>query len=103
MRKLTNPFVQNVTSVGRYTDSGCVGLHLDVRNGRRKYWVFRYTYQGKRTDIHLGSIRSMSLKAARDEVAKIRSDLVLGHTLRHESKKAIEKIPRKSFHEYADQ
>jgi len=67
MRKLTNPFVQNVTSVGRYTDSGCVGLHLDVRNERQKYWVFRYTYQGKRTDIHLGSIRIMSLKAARDE------------------------------------
>lgn len=103
MRKLTNPFVQNVTSVGRYTDSGCVGLHLDVRNERQKYWVFRYTYQGKRTDIHLGSIRIMSLKAARDEVAKIRSDLAWGRAPRNESRQSVEKIPTKIFHEYADQ
>ena len=101
MRKLTNPFIQNVTSAGRYADSGCVGLHLDVRNVRRKYWVFRYTNQGERKDIHLGSIRNMSLKAARHEVAKIRSDLVSGRSPKRESKNTAEKNPIKSFHEYA--
>lgn len=52
MGKLTAIAVKNETKPGRYTDGD--GVHLHVRPGGRKAWVFRHMRDGKLRDMGLG-------------------------------------------------
>jgi integrase len=71
----TDAFAKNVTAPGRYTDPSTKGLNLNVKNGR-KYWVFRYTFNGRRHDLTLGSYPDISLKEARNRAIACRADLI---------------------------
>jgi integrase len=63
---------------GRYSDGG--GLYLVV-DDRRRRWVFRYTRNGKTTDLGLGSVKGtkgVSLKKARLKAEILRDALADG-------------------------
>lgn len=80
MKKLSHKFVANVSKIGRYFDGG-TGLHLLVRHGAsgpRKYWVFRFTHDGKRHDKSLGVFPVVALTDARKAATAFRSDLYNG-------------------------
>lgn len=73
----TDAFAKNVTAPGRYTDPATKGLNLNIKNGR-KYWVFRYTYAGRRHDLTLGAYPDISLKEARNRAVACRAVLITG-------------------------
>jgi integrase len=62
----------------RYSISDSIGLHLWVRPDGRKYWVYRYTYNGIRTDMSLGSFPEISLAEARLSHQRHRGLLIKG-------------------------
>jgi integrase len=80
---------------GRYSDGG--GLYLVV-DERRRRWVFRYTRNGKTTDLGLGSVKDVSLKDARRKVEPLRKALADG--LDPRSVRLKEEIP--NFGDFAD-
>jgi integrase len=84
---------------GRYSDGG--GLYLVV-DERRRRWVFRYTRNGKTTDLGLGSVngtKAVSLKRAREKADVLRAALADGLDPRAIHTK--EEIPK--FGEFADE
>ena len=56
---------------GYYAVGGVRGLYLKIANGR-KNWFFKYTVQGKTTEISVGSYPIYSLKKAREKVMEYR-------------------------------
>ena len=83
MPKLTYQFVNTVTETGRSFDSG-TNLHLLVKNGSngpRKYWIFRFTSQGKRRDKIFGSFPAVSLSRARNLSIYAKAELKKGDFL----------------------
>ena len=65
--KLTNTFVKSAP-FGKHGDGG--GLWLYVRESRTPTWVLRYTLFGRRHEMGLGTIRTLSLKDARAEAER---------------------------------
>ena len=61
--KLTTKFVENVTKAGKYYDQH--GLFLRVRPSGAKKWLQRYTINGRRREIGLGSATTVSVAKAR--------------------------------------
>ncbi len=61
--KLTTKFVENVSEAGKYYDQH--GLFLHVRPSGAKKWLQRYTFQGRRREIGLGSAKIVSVATAR--------------------------------------
>ena len=61
--KLTAKFVEHVTEAGKYYDQ--YGLFLHVRPSGAKKWLQRYTFQGRRREIGLGSAKIVSVATAR--------------------------------------
>ena len=61
--KLTTKFVENVTKAGKYYDQH--GLFLHVRPSGAKKWLQRYTINGRRREIGLGSATTVSVAKAR--------------------------------------
>lgn len=57
--------VKNLKKPGRYTDALVKGLHLWVNSNQSKYWIFRYTINGKQQNISLGSFPAISIVNAR--------------------------------------
>ena len=53
--KLTTKFVENVTKAGKYYDQH--GLFLHVRSSGAKKWLQRYTINGRRREVGLGSAK----------------------------------------------
>ena len=81
MKKLNHRFVESVTGKGRYFDGGS-GLHLLVKVGLtglvHKYWVYRFTFLGKRRDKGLGVFPTVSLSQARLEASRCRVEISQG-------------------------
>lgn len=48
------------------------GLFLRVRPAGEKDWIFRYTFEGRRCKLGLGSYRNTPLKIARSEADRAR-------------------------------
>jgi integrase len=64
---LTDFVIQKKSKAGRYTDDKTKGLHLWVKPSLQKYWVFRYTFKGKRQGMGLGVYPEVTLKMAREK------------------------------------
>lgn len=64
-KKLDIQTVKNLKNPGRYTDALVRGLHLWVKAGGGKYWIFRYTFNGKQRDLSLGAFPRLSIAKAR--------------------------------------
>ena len=70
---LTDRVIQNLVRVGRHTDDKTKGLHLWVKPSKQKYWVFRYTVNGKRQGMGLGAFPDVGLREAREKAVEARS------------------------------
>ena len=76
--KLDFQTVKNLKTEGRYTDALVRGLHIWVKTTNAKYWIFRYTYQGKQYEMSLGSFPSLSVADARIKAQQAREELSKG-------------------------
>ena len=61
--KLTTKFVENISEAGKYYDD--YGLFLHVRPSGAKKWLQRYTFNGRRREVGLGSGKIVSVATAR--------------------------------------
>jgi hypothetical protein len=75
---LTDIVVRQLNQAGRYTDDQTKGLHLWIKASNQKYWIFRYTINGNRQNMSLGSYPEISLKQARQKAIKARNDVNTG-------------------------
>lgn len=75
----TDAFIKNIKQPGRYTDAGTSGLNFNVKSNGCGYWVFRYLFGGKRTDLSLGAYPAISLKEARKRTIASRNELLQGN------------------------
>ena len=69
--QLTYARIAKIATPGRYFDGG-TGLHLLVKSATKKYWVFRYKFNGKRQDMGLGVFPRISLADARKATQEAR-------------------------------
>jgi integrase len=86
---------------GWHTDGG--GLYLRVSNNRRRRrWVFRFTRNGKVTEIGLGAAYAVSLAHVREERQQIANDLAKGlDPLARRRREEAQRELRKTFAEVA--
>ena len=70
---MTDIVIQKLVLVGRHTDDKTKGLHLWVKPSMQKYWVFRYTVNGKRQGMGLGAFPDVGLREARERAVEARS------------------------------
>lgn len=73
VEKLTPLKVKSITEPGVYADGG--GLYLCVSKTGAKSWIFRYSYQGRRREMGLGSCLLVSLADARKKREECASTL----------------------------
>lgn len=90
-KRLTAVTVRNVKQPGRYADGN--GLYLFVDDSGAKRWILRTVIAGKRRDIGLGSVRLVSLVAAREEAARLRRQARSGEDPLTERRRATMVIP----------
>ncbi|HRO14476.1 MAG TPA: integrase arm-type DNA-binding domain-containing protein [Paracoccus sp. (in: a-proteobacteria)] len=76
MGKLTATGIRNLTAPGKYGDGN--GLFLVVAATGAKRWVQRITIRGKRCDLGLGPLASVSLAEAREIAARNRKEALTG-------------------------
>jgi integrase len=69
VKKLTAVKVRSAKP-GKYADGG--GLYLRVSDDGRKNWVLRIVVRGKRCELGLGPVNTVSLADARQEAARLR-------------------------------
>lgn len=77
-KNLTFKHVENLKTPGRYTDALVKGLHLWVKPNLKKYWIFRFTSNGKQQNISLGGYPKVSISEARIKAQNARDELDRG-------------------------
>jgi integrase len=92
----------------RYTIPDTRGLHLWVKSGTNKYWIFRFTLNGKRSDMCLGSFPLVTLAEAKEKTLQVRREILKNVNPIEERKNlkntlAAEKKSTKTFHTYANE
>jgi integrase len=75
--QLTYAKIIKNTAPGRYFDGG-TGLHLLVKSETKKYWVFRFMFNGTRQDMGLGVFPRVTLADARKATQEARVQLDSG-------------------------
>jgi len=68
--KLSAMAIKNQNKPGLYADGG--GLYLQVTESGAKTWIFRFMMAGKRRDMGLGPLHTVSLAEARDAAIECR-------------------------------
>lgn len=81
--KLSARKVETLKAPGRYSDGA--GLYLRITEDSRK-WTFMFTWAGKKVEIGLGSLRDVSLAAAREKAGRYREMVASGSDPREERK-----------------
>jgi integrase len=74
--RLTTLQVQHAKKPGMLADGA--GLYLQVASGSARSWVFRFMLGGKTREMGLGSLKGVSLAAARAKAAQCRALLADG-------------------------
>src|SRR4051812_23748385 len=69
-KRLSAVAARQMSTPGRYCDGG--GLYLVVEATGSKRWQFRAVVAGKRTEIGLGGLTTVSLAEAREEALRLR-------------------------------
>ena len=86
LRKLNKP--------GRFTDDQVKGLHLWVKTSGQRYWIFRFTSDGRRQGMSLGAYPEVGLKQARDRAIAARNSVNKGlNPIEEKKASAAPKIP----------
>jgi hypothetical protein len=70
VNKLSVVLINKLSSPGYYGDGG--GLWLRVSKDVSKSWVFRFTLAGRRREMGLGSLQTISLAIAREKALQCR-------------------------------
>lgn len=70
-KRLTSSKIRSIQRPGRYADGN--GLYLLVDRNGSKRWVLRTIVRGRRCDLGLGSLRTVTLPDARDRAQRLRS------------------------------
>jgi integrase len=96
----------SLTTPQRYSIKDTRGLHLWVRTDQRKFWIFRFTFNGVRKDASLGSFPAVTLAEARAKALKMKGMILNGINPIEEKKKLIQEsvsnaIPKVTFKKYA--
>ena len=68
--QITPKFATHTNAPGRYYDTH-PGLHLWVKSPKQKYWIFRSSLGGKRTDLSLGAFPSVGVADARRRASEL--------------------------------
>ncbi len=77
MPRLTAKEVDAIDAAGRYAAGD--GLYLDVKPNLSKSWLFRYQFQGKRTQLGLGGVsKANTLAVARAKALEMASLVAKG-------------------------
>lgn len=76
VERLTPLKVKSLHEKGDYADGG--GLYLTVSDSGAKSWIFRYSNQGRRREMGLGSVTKVGLADARKLAERASSTLALG-------------------------
>jgi integrase len=94
--KLDFQKVKNIKTPGRYTDALVKGLHIWVKPNLNKYWIFRYTHQGKQHNISLGPFPAITISEARIKAQQARDELDKGTNpvSTKNSSKLLKKAPK---------
>ena len=96
--KALNPTkIRSISKPGRYADGN--GLYVLVDRSGAKRWMLRTVVQGRRRDIGLGGLQTVSLTDARAKAASFRSLARMGGDPVEERRKALRTVP--SFREAA--
>ena len=101
---ITEYVLKNLIEVGRHTDDQTKGLHLWIKPNQRKYWIFRFTSEGKRFNMSLGGFPEIGLKQARERAVEVRSSLNKGVNpilVKNASKASSQKAKTPIFREFA--
>jgi hypothetical protein len=67
IHKLTALAVSKEKKIGLHNDGG--GLYLRITTSGGKFWMFRYTLNGKAREMGLGALHAIALTDARDKAA----------------------------------
>ena len=71
IHKLNRNLVKGLNEPGRYNDGG--GLYLMIRKSGLKTWVYRYSMDGQRRDMGLGTVSTLNdIDVARKASAEAR-------------------------------
>ncbi len=76
INKLTAVAVQKTKEPGYYGDGGGLWLQLSKLGG--KSWAFRFTIHGKRREMGLGPVHTVTLAEARDQATELRKQIRAG-------------------------
>lgn len=68
--KLSAVAVRGKSTPGLYADGG--GLYLQVTEAGAKTWIYRFMLKGRRRDMGLGALHTVSLAEAREEARRCR-------------------------------
>ena len=87
---LTDALIKGLKPIAgsRYSKADGNGLLLDITPGGVRSWVFRYRLNGKREKLVIGRYPDVTLKAARDERAKMAAQVAKGESPAAERKLA---------------
>ena len=80
IHRLTPVEISRTSKLGWLADGG--GLYLRIRKNGSKSWVFRNIKFGKRTDISLGSVNTITLPMAREIAAECRLAALEGRSIK---------------------
>lgn len=75
---LTDFVLRNLSKPGRYTDDQTKGLHLWVKANGKRYWIYRYTLDGKRHGLGMGAYPEVGLRQARERALEARNSIIKG-------------------------
>jgi hypothetical protein len=86
---------------GVYADGG--GLYFCVSPKGSRYWVFRFSWQGRRPEMGLGPLEELSLANARDAAAAARRMVRAGiNPIEARRSERIERAAKRLFGDVAD-
>lgn len=93
-----------MTPAGRYADQLVKNLHLWVKQGNKKYWIYRYKIVNKRKDMCLGAHPTVNHEKARHQAILFNQKVAEGidpieerKAKRLKSSASIEKLTFKAF------
>lgn len=91
MGQLTAAGIRAIKEPGRYVDGD--GLMLVVKSEKSRNWILRVTLAGKRRDIGLGSMKTVTLAEARETAHEYRRQIARGIDPLAERKKVVDPVP----------